>query len=296
MGFCHNCGHKLDLGVEKFCPNCGTNLRVSTDTKDGIAAHISGTSGDVIGIGLTGSGNITGKEVGYIIQGNVINLQISGNVSTEMLDSLQRIIAAPTQIEQASVISKATIPTKEEIKTKLEESTNTQQQIKSILEEVNNIGEKAGTEIQEIKVGDLQISKNELSLKEIILKGNEHYYKKEYEEAIRNYDKAIRINPKYAAVHNNKGRSLYHSKRYKEAIECSKRAVELDRKYPDAWMNIGRSLYKLGKYEEAIENLDKAVELVPHYAYALNKKGLALLKLGKVKEAEKYFNRAGVGI
>jgi tetratricopeptide (TPR) repeat protein len=54
----------------------------------------------------------------------------------------------------------------------------------------------------------VQISKNELSLKEIILKGNEHYYDKEYKEAIECYDKALEIDPKYAKALNNKGIAL----------------------------------------------------------------------------------------
>lgn len=47
----------------------------------------------------------------------------------------------------------------------------------------------------------MQISKNELSLKEIILKGNEHYYNKEYKEAMECYDKALEIDPNDAIVH-----------------------------------------------------------------------------------------------
>ena len=44
----------------------------------------------------------------------------------------------------------------------------------------------------------MQISKNELSLKEIILKDNEHYYNKEYRDVIEYYDKALEIDPKDA--------------------------------------------------------------------------------------------------
>ena len=51
------------------------------------------------------------------------------------------MIAVPTQVKQTSTISK------EDVKTKLEESTNTQQQIKNVLGEVNKIEQKTGTEI-----------------------------------------------------------------------------------------------------------------------------------------------------
>jgi tetratricopeptide (TPR) repeat protein len=99
----------------------------------------------------------------------------------------------------------------------------------------------------------MQISKNELSLKEIILKGNEHSYNKEYRQAIEYYDKALKIDPKYALALNNKG-------------------LALD---------------KLGKYNEAIQSYDKALEIDPKYALALNNKGLALNKLQDTKSEQR---------
>lgn len=198
MKYCSECGYKLPSGTEKFCPECGQNLAPSGEERP---INIGNTTGDVFGAGLTGSENIVGKEVGYTVQGNVIKFHISGNVSKEVLHRLQRMMAVPTDIAQTST-------PKQDVKTKMEESETAQQQIKNVLEEVNKIEQeldsKAGTEIQQIKAGDLQISKNELLLKEIILKGNEHHYKEEYNEAIECYDRAIEIDPNYALARNNK--------------------------------------------------------------------------------------------
>jgi hypothetical protein len=62
--FCHQCGHSLSLGIEKYCPNCGTALVISpppseaavTDSSRGGndyygSTNITGTSGDVFGAG-----------------------------------------------------------------------------------------------------------------------------------------------------------------------------------------------------------------------------------------------------
>jgi tetratricopeptide (TPR) repeat protein len=49
---------------------------------------------------------------------------------------------------------------------------------------------------------------SEISLKEIILKGNEHYYNKEYKEAMECYDKALEIDPNDASAWYNKGLAL----------------------------------------------------------------------------------------
>jgi tetratricopeptide (TPR) repeat protein len=210
---CPECGCKLTSGKEKFCPECGHKL---APNGEGRAINMDSTSGDVVGTGFTGTGHITGKEVGYTVQGNVINLQISGDVSREVLDTLQRMTAVPSQLEQVSTVSKDKISAKEDIKTKLQESETAQQQIKNVLEEVNKIEKKAGTEIQEIKAGDLKISRNELSLKEVILKGNEHFYNKEYSKAIECYDKALKINPTDASAQNNKTILLNHLNKQKK--------------------------------------------------------------------------------
>ncbi len=71
MTFCYNCGQQLDDGLEKYCPNCGKDLtgKVSTYGKDSINIH--NTTGDVFGLGITGSGNIVGKNI--VVEPETIN-------------------------------------------------------------------------------------------------------------------------------------------------------------------------------------------------------------------------------
>jgi tetratricopeptide (TPR) repeat protein len=72
----------------------------------------------------------------------------------------------------------------------------------------------------EIKFGDeLLISRNELSLKEILLKGNDCYYTTEYNEAIECYDGAKKIDPNYVVAWSNKGLVLNELGKYNEALE-----------------------------------------------------------------------------
>src|SRR5918996_3954107 len=101
MKFCHNCGYHLTLGTEKFCPECGINLKsdVAINNEDSgstgsnsltTSSSINGTSGDVIGSAISGTGNIIGKEVAYSVSGNVINLHIE-SISAETLQELKSI-------------------------------------------------------------------------------------------------------------------------------------------------------------------------------------------------------------
>jgi hypothetical protein len=173
--YCHTCGCKFSLGTEKFCPECGQNLT----QKEVNGIGITDTKGDVIGTGINGTGNIIGKEIGYTVQGNVMNLNVSGdNISNEIIASLQKIINTPTQIDQKSLTTDITYDN--DIKDKLDETDNTQKQITSLLQEVSNIEKREGTQrIEEIRSENIQISTKELLLKEHILKGDEYYYKKD---------------------------------------------------------------------------------------------------------------------
>jgi hypothetical protein len=68
MKFCSECGQEFITGTEKFCPSCGRDLKkaedgelVESDGKNSI--NIDHAAGDVIGVGVSGSGHIIGKNV-----------------------------------------------------------------------------------------------------------------------------------------------------------------------------------------------------------------------------------------
>jgi len=69
MVFCSNCGSQLSLGTEKFCPQCGYDLNKggriqnpqTQENRGGIS--ISEIGGDVMGVGVSGSGNVIGKNI-----------------------------------------------------------------------------------------------------------------------------------------------------------------------------------------------------------------------------------------
>jgi tetratricopeptide (TPR) repeat protein len=289
--FCHECGCKLSLGTEKFCPECGQNLK-QREKEEPNGIDITDTKGDVIGVGITGTGNIIGKNVDYTVQENVIYLNVSGNSSKEIIiDSLQKIINAPTQIEQNS-IAKDTVYDKD-IKNKIEETNKTQKQITSILQEVDNIEKKEGTQpIEEIRSEEIKISTKWLLLKEHILKGNEYYYKKKYNNAIQCFDNALEIEPNNTNAWNNKGLALDDLCKHYEAIECYDRALEINTNNANAWNNKGAAIYHLGKYNEAIQCFDKAIEIEPNYSKTWYNKGLSLYYLGKYNEAIECYDRA----
>ncbi|PIV63894.1 MAG: hypothetical protein COS11_05020, partial [bacterium (Candidatus Ratteibacteria) CG01_land_8_20_14_3_00_40_19] len=57
--------------------------------------------------------------------------------------------------------------------------------------------------------------------------GLAYYYKGEYDKAISEYTRAIKINPDYALAYNNRGNAYYYKKEYDKAWDDVYKAQSL---------------------------------------------------------------------
>ena len=69
------------------------------------------------------------------------------------------------------------------------------------------------------------------------------------EEAIANFEKAIKLNPKNAAAFNNKGVAVYIQKNYWVALKCFDQAIQIAPHDFGLWSNKIKVLYKLMETE-----------------------------------------------
>jgi tetratricopeptide (TPR) repeat protein len=113
-----------------------------------------------------------------------------------------------------------------------------------------------------------------------------------YDEAVRSYDRALEIDPRFAAAWNNKGNSFRRLGRHDEAICCYDKALEMDPQDTAAWNNKGNSLHSLGRDEEALRSYDRALALDPRFAAAWSAKGGVLGDLARDEEAIRCYDRA----
>jgi tetratricopeptide (TPR) repeat protein len=206
--FCHQCGHKLDQGIESFCPICGFNLKLAQPRENWSKIGISDTKGDVIAAGLTGDNNLIAKDTA----GNITYIKID-TITTEQLKNL---------ISYSPALSASSLSSKENTSSDVadfKKEKETKQQTVQVLESINKIEKERGNKIQEIRFDNLKISKNELELRDFLLQGNEYYYKKEFQKAIEWYDKALEIDPNNVNVLYNKGVALGELDKYQETIE-----------------------------------------------------------------------------
>ena len=100
-------------------------------------------------------------------------------------------------------------------------------------------------------------------------KGEETY------KAIADYDKAIELDPKFAAAYNGRGNAWYVKQEYDKAIADYDKAIELDPKLAAAYNDRGNAWYAKQEYDKAIADYDKAIELDPKHAAAYTNRGLA---------------------
>ena len=81
------------------------------------------------------------------------------------------------------------------------------------------------------------------------------------DQAIDNYSKAIKINPKFAKAYNNRGVAYIWKKKYYLAIADFSKAIELDPKNGKAYNNRAIVYSYQGETGRALEDLKKAKSL-----------------------------------
>lgn len=72
------------------------------------------------------------------------------------------------------------------------------------------------------------------------------------------------IQPKTPDDWRLQGNQFWNLEQYEESLKCYDEAIKLDSTYQKAWNNRGCALRKLGNYEEALFSLNRAVDLEPH--------------------------------
>lgn len=104
-----------------------------------------------------------------------------------------------------------------------------------------------------------------------IMKNN----KGNYNKAIDNYTKAIKIKPDYAEAYNNRGNAYSQLRQYDKAINDYAKAIELKPDFADAYYDRGTAYNNKGSFDEAITDFTKTIALMPDYARAYNNRGFA---------------------
>lgn len=82
-------------------------------------------------------------------------------------------------------------------------------------------------------------------------KGNQLHQDGEYQQAIKQFEKAIKLAPNWAVPWYNLGLLYKHTKEWHLSLECNQHAVRLNANDEAAWWNLGIAATALGVWEEA---------------------------------------------
>ena len=89
-----------------------------------------------------------------------------------------------------------------------------------------------------------------------------------------------------------RGAESFHLHEYDDALKSFDMALKMDPNYADAWINKGSALHELGMYNDAIAAYDQAIRVEPQNANAWKRMGYALKKLDRNSEAKEAFSKA----
>jgi len=121
-------------------------------------------------------------------------------------------------------------------------------------------------------------------------KGQDFYSKGAYDEAIKYYDLALKINPDYVKALNGKGMAFNSKKEYHKAIECYDKALKIAPKDMNLMYNKGFALYNQDKYDLALKCYDKILQIDTKNDKVLVRKADVLYSQGKYDEAIKCYD------
>jgi tetratricopeptide (TPR) repeat protein len=128
--------------------------------------------------------------------------------------------------------------------------------------------------------GNVQEAMSEMSI------GLSHYIKKEYDEALRHFDRAVRLAPDLAAAYLRRGAVYSAITDYDQALVDINKSISLD---PEQWESyLARAaLYGLRReYNRVIVDCTKTIQLNPNIAQAYTIRAIAYREIGRKNLAE----------
>ncbi|MRR54268.1 MAG: tetratricopeptide repeat protein [Deltaproteobacteria bacterium] len=113
-----------------------------------------------------------------------------------------------------------------------------------------------------------------------------------YQQAINDFTDAINLNPEFAEAYHGRGVANEKMGKKQLAINDFNKTVEINPKHRNAFFHRGQVYYTLRNYPLAIKDNDKVIELDPNVADAYFGRGVINAEMGNDKDAIKDLNKA----
>ena len=122
-----------------------------------------------------------------------------------------------------------------------------------------------------------------------INRGNAYFAKQSYPQAIADYTRAIKIDPQYSSAYLSRGIAHLHSilngRKISKVIKDFSKVLDLDGPDAGTYLLRGNAYYTDGEYRQAIDDYSKALEINPDLINAYNNRGTAYEDIGELDKA-----------
>lgn len=135
-------------------------------------------------------------------------------------------------------------------------------------------------------------SDSEFQKRDLFKKGQNYMSNDKMLDAIRSFELALRIDPKYVDAWIKKGYAHFHMGEETVAISAYDRALEVDVNNAEAWNLKGLAYYKLKNFDRAIECCEKAIDIDPNDGMAWYNRACYLTLSGRVDEGLEALKRS----
>src|SRR3989442_1704390 len=113
-----------------------------------------------------------------------------------------------------------------------------------------------------------------------------------FSDAVKELDEAISLDPNNSIHHSSKAGALLRMKHWPEALKEFDKAISSNPTNSDYHTHKGEALDGMEMFPEALREIDEAIAMKPDDAYYHNSKGNVLLRMDLFPEALKEFDKA----
>ena len=125
-----------------------------------------------------------------------------------------------------------------------------------------------------------------------VVRGEAYKDKGDYDDAIRDFNETIRLNPNYERAYYDRGNAYKKKRDYDRAIQDFNEAIHLNPNYEIAYYDRGNAFIDKNDYDRAILDFNEAIHLTPNDANAYNNRGVAYHRKNDYGHAIQDYNQA----
>ncbi|KAH1099909.1 hypothetical protein GLYMA_13G049400v4 [Glycine max] len=115
--------------------------------------------------------------------------------------------------------------------------------------------------------------------------GNCYSLQKDHETALKNFQRAVQLNPRFAYAHTLCGHEYVALEDFENGIKCYHSALRVDSRHYNAWYGLGMLYLRQEKYEFSEHHFHMAYQINPRSSVILSYLGTALHALKRSGEA-----------